>query len=218
MHEVECAVKGVRWANNRAVPRVAYDGPCGSEIASSPMVNVSGGSIVQVSVWAKLASYSGPSGQMPQITLMTFDKEGDHCLDAFYSGAGSILGGAKEAAWTFTAAWQEYRATISVQPNATHLSLYSALAVLSVVELDTSLRNVIRTNATAIEVRPTAAAAAAPRYVEGTDYTVEEPTVVNSAGHAVRQKDNHLLCNLSALKPYVIKRVEGGRIAPGAEV
>jgi hypothetical protein len=127
MHEVECAVKGVRWANNRAVPRVAYDGPCGSEIASSPMVNVSGGSIVQVSVWAKLASYSGPSGQMPQITLMTFDKEGDHCLDAFYSGAGSILGGAKEAAWTFTAAWQEYRATISVQPNATHLSLYSAL-------------------------------------------------------------------------------------------
>jgi hypothetical protein len=136
-------------------------------VATSPLLSVTGGSVVQITVWARMTNFSGPQGQAPQITAITYDKAGGCCLDAFYSGAGSIL-----FTWALGSSWQQYTTTITLPNNATHLALESSLrcygcveglkmsatwqiADISVNELDRSLRNVIRTNVTDIEVMGT---------------------------------------------------------------
>jgi hypothetical protein len=52
-----CSLKNtVRWANNRQVPRINRLGACRGEVATSPLLPVTGGSIVQITVWAKMSS------------------------------------------------------------------------------------------------------------------------------------------------------------------
>ena len=73
MVSLPCSLKNaVRWANNRAVPRVQYEGTCRGEVATSPLLSVTGGSVVQISVWARMTNFSGPPGQAPQITALTY--------------------------------------------------------------------------------------------------------------------------------------------------
>ena len=113
---------------------------------------------MQISMWAKMSHFVGPEGQAPQITAMTYNEAGGYCLDAFYSGAGSIL-----FTWALDSSWQYFTTTITMPDNATHLALESSLrcygckaglamsatwsiADLSVSRLDLSLRNIIRTN------------------------------------------------------------------------
>eukprot|EP01043_Picozoa_sp_COSAG02_P058304 COSAG02_NODE_7233_length_3106_cov_1.757566_1_plen_830_part_00 len=220
MTSVPCSLKNaVRWANNRAVPRVQHEGPCLGEVATSPLLSVTGGSIVQITMWARMTNFSAPQGQAPQITAMTYNKFGGYALDAFYSGAGSIL-----YTWDLDPSWQEFSTAITLPKNATHLALESSfrcygcraslnlsatwqIADLSVTELDVSLRNVLRTNVTDFEVMGSGRDADV-RYIEGTDYTVEEPhTPLNSRE-----------LNLTVLQPFVLRRIATGRIARGAEV
>eukprot|EP01052_Picozoa_sp_SAG31_P009249 SAG31_NODE_482_length_15056_cov_5.057364_13_plen_463_part_00 len=234
MVAVDCSLTDtIRWANNRKVPRVQYRGPCLGEVATSPLLSVTGGSVVQISVWARMTSSSLPPGQAPQITAITYDSEGGYCLDAFYSGAGSIL-----YTWQLGSSWQQYTTTITLPDNATHLALESSLrcyncpagannsmsatwqiADLSVSELDLSLRNIIRTNATDIEVIGTSQDGSITRFTEGTDYIIEGPMQENPHDHTMQPQaiDSRFL-NLTQLNPFVVKRVAGGRIAPGAEV
>ena len=205
---VPCSLKnGVRWANNRAVPRVQHQGACEGEVATSPLLAVTGGSIVQVTLWARMTNHSLPPGQAPQMTAITYNEKGGYCLDAFYSGAGSIL-----YTWEdLSPSWDQYSVTITLPENATHLSLENSLrcygckagepltatweiADVSVTRLDLSLRNVIRTNATDIEVvsSPERDGGPAVRYAEGVDYTVEAP----------RMADSSRTLNTSVLDPY----------------
>ena len=72
MVSVPCSPKNVvRWANNRAVPRVQYQGACLGEVATTPLLSVTGGSVVQITLWAKMSNFIGPHGQAPQITAIT---------------------------------------------------------------------------------------------------------------------------------------------------
>jgi hypothetical protein len=166
-----------------------------------------------------------PPGQAPQITAITTNHKGGYCLDAFYSGAGSIL-----YTWSLSTSWQQYTTTITLPENSTHLALEASLrcygcpagknmsatwsiADVSVHRLDVSLRNVIRTNATDIEVMGIGPEAGT-RYIQGEDYTVHEPQ--NANGYP--QSPNSRVLNLTVLRPTVLRRVAGGRIAAGAEV
>ena len=159
-----------------------------------------------------------------------YNKDGGYCLDSFYSGAGSIL-----YTWNLGSTWQQYTTTISLPDNATHLSLESSLrcygcpagqkmsatwhlADISVTRLDLSLRNVIRTNVTDIELMGSGPDANT-RYVEGIDYTVEAPQARNKYSHKYYiQALNSRELNLTVQMPCVLKRVAGGRIAAGAVV
>ena len=76
---------------------------------------------------------------------------------------------------------------------------------ISVVELDTSLRNVIRTNATDIEVW---ARDSSVQYRQGRDFTVSAPAGFNNVERL----------NTSELDPYIVKRVPSGRIPARARV
>lgn len=226
MVSVPCSLKNaIRWANNRAVPRIQYQGPCLGEVATSPLLSVTGGSIVQISMWARMTNFSAPQGQAPQITAITYNRTGGYALDAFYSGAGSIL-----YTWDLNPSWQQFSTTITLPNNATHLALESSfrcygcqaslnisatwqIADLSVRELDVSLRNVIRTNVTDFEVVSTGKDANL-RYIEGTDYTVEGPTTASGYSQPLDSRQ----LNLTVLQPFVLRRIARGRIPAGAEV
>ena len=63
----------------------AYGG-CGSEKANSPVLNITGGSVLQITIWAKLTAYSWGGGlgessgakktKGPQITAVPMDAKG----------------------------------------------------------------------------------------------------------------------------------------------
>jgi hypothetical protein len=196
-----------------------------SQTAISPPIDVSGGSVVEVSMWTR---YSPPAqsqdlAQTQFVAAVTTD------------GNGTVLGNLSFYSWfrddtvfdwTLGASWSEYSAAITLPPNATHLSLHfytrptsDGLATgddsssswqigdISVVKLDTSLRNVIRTNATDVEVW---AADGSELYVQGRDFAVENPA-------GATRNDAELL-NVSQMDPYVIRRIPNGRISAGAQV
>ena len=99
-----------------------YQGKCLGEVATSPLLPVTGGSVVQITMWARMTEFSGPSEQAPQITAITYNRHGGYALDAFYSGAGSIL-----YTWDLSPSWRQFTTTITLPDNATHLALESSL-------------------------------------------------------------------------------------------
>ena len=112
--------------------------------------------------------------------------------------------------------WRQYSFGITTPDNATHISFYSRLqganvtatwsiADATIVQLDNTLRNVIRTNMTDIEVW---SADSSRRYTMGVDYSVTTPVT----------KDNADDCNLTKLDPYVVKRLASGGITAGESV
>lgn len=198
-----------------------------SQTAMSPLLEVNGGSVVQVSMWTKhnptVAVQSQGLAQTQFVAAVTTD------------AGGRVLGNLSYYSWfrddtvfdwTLGPSWSEYTAAITLPPNATHLSLHFYLRApteisiedkpssswqigdISVVTLDTSLRNVIRTNATDIEVCSTDGSL---QYMQGRDFTVEAPT-----GFTTRNDAG--LLNVSRMNPYTIRRVPSGRIAAGAQV
>ena len=171
-----------------------------------------------------------------------YDEAGGYCLDAFYSGAGSIL-----FTWDLDSSWQLYTTTITLPDDAVHMAFEFSLrcygceagvnmsatwqiAELSAIELDTSLRNVIRTNVTDFEVMGTGPNAStrykgwpgtfnhccgfiivdsssihlskvAARCVEGIDYVVENPHAINGYSQAIDSRE----LNMTTLKPFVLR-------------
>ena len=100
--------------------------------------------------------------------------------------------------------------------NATQVSFYSRLqganitatwsiADVTIVQLDNTLRNVIRTNVTDIEIWNRDHTS---QYHQGSDFSVLSPKTANNA----------IVCDLKVLQPYVVKRLHGGRIAAGEQV
>jgi len=218
-----------------------------SQTAMSPLIAVSGGSVVQISVWSRLSGPPPPVqsqglAQTQFVAAVTTDNNGRVLGNlSFYSWFRDDT----VFDWTLGAPWSEYTAAITLPPNATHLSLHfylrpAASAVahartpeeglatagrsagddnddndgsssgwqigdISVVKLDTSLRNLIRTNATDVEVW---AGDGSRQYVRDRDFVVENP-----AEGSVAER-----LNVSRMNPYVVRRVLGGRIAAGARV
>ena len=76
---------------------------------------------------------------------------------------------------------------------------------MRVEQLDNSLRNIIRTNVTDVEIWSTDYRT---QYQMGKDFTVTNP----------KRKNNANDCNLTLLDPYVVRRLPAGRIPTEAEV
>jgi hypothetical protein len=100
--------------------------------------------------------------------------------------------------------------------NATQVSFYSRLqganitatwsiADVTIVQLDNALRNVIRTNATDVELWNRDHTT---QYVQDSDFSVLNPEMANNA----------IVCDLDVLHPYVVKRLSGGAIGAGEQV
>jgi hypothetical protein len=227
------------------VPTVATGSK--SQTARSPWIAVNGGSIVQVTIWTKYtrpaaAVHSQGLAQTQFVAAVTTDIAGRVLKNLSYY---SWFRDDTVFDWTLGPSWSQYTAAITLPLNATNLSLHfymchptgrncetaydarqlptrKELAIelvsarglagswdigdISVVKLDTSLRNVIRTNATDIEVW---AADGTAKYVPGRDFTVENPSGTCNEFH---------LLNVSRLKPYIVRREPGGRIAAGAHI
>jgi hypothetical protein len=76
---------------------------------------------------------------------------------------------------------------------------------VTIVQLDNTLRNVIRTNVTDIEMWNRDHTS---QYRQGSDFSVLSPKMANNA----------IVCDLKVLQPYIVKRLHGGRIAAGEQV
>ena len=117
-----------------------------------------------------------------------------------------------------SSAWHQYTLAITLPANATQLYFYSRLqgpnqtaewwlADIDVVALDTTLRNIIRTNVTDIEVRG-AGEDSDKLYTLDKDFSIENP----------KTEDTTDRLNVSFLEPYIVRRKPGGGIAAGARV
>ena len=117
-----------------------------------------------------------------------------------------------------SSAWHQYTLAITLPANATQLYFYSRLqgpnqtaewwlADVDVVALDTTLRNIIRTNVTDIEVRG-AGEDSDKLYALDKDFSIENP----------KTEDTTDRLNVSFLEPYTVRRKAGGGIAAGARV
>ena len=80
-----------------------------------------------------------------------------------------------------------------------------SLADAEIIQLDNTLRNVIRTNVTDIEV---ISMDGSKKYTLGVDYEIHNPKTPNSADD----------CNLTRLDPYEVERIPSGDISVGAKV
>ena len=163
-------------------------GGCESESARSPSVNITGGSVLQITLWAKLESLTlhgsaANAAKGPQITAVPMDARGGSQLYA------SINLSPKAPKAYNISDWRQYSFGITTPENATHISFYTRLqganvtatwsiADATIVQLDNTLRNIIRTPATDVEVW---SADSSKRYAHGVDYSIATPTTKDDA-------------------------------------
>jgi hypothetical protein len=238
MEEISCTQRAT-------VKQQAYGG-CGSEKAKSPVLNITGGSVLQITIWAKLTAYSWREGlgessgakktKGPQITAVPMDAKGGSQLYA------NIFLNPHDAIDYNISDWRQYTLVITVSTpsvllltvlgdlpltvgcgashqtpaNATTVSFYSRLqganikaswsiSDVTIVQVDNTLCNVIRTNATDVELWNRDHTT---QYVQDSDFSVLNPEMANNA----------IVCDLDVLHPYVVKRLSGGAIGTGEQV
>ena len=172
--------------------------------------------MLQISIWAKLTEFAihgdnaDNAASGPQITAVPVDANGHSQLYA------SINLDPSESRKHNISEWRQYSFGITAPANATRISFYSRLqganvtatwylADAQIVQLDNTLRNIIRTNVTDVEVF---SADGSKKYMLGIDYVVQNPKTLNNADD----------CNLTLLNPYVIERLSSGGIPAGAAV
>jgi hypothetical protein len=187
-------------------------GRCQSEDMSSPAVAVTGGSVLQITIWAKMTAFKGPSARFtgPQITAVPVDANGGSLSYA------SINLTPAEATTYNISDWHQYNFGITTLANTTSISFYTRLqganmtatwsiADVGVIQLDNTLRNIIRTNITDIHVWNSDHS---KQYVKDTDFAIVDPKTKNNAND----------CNISLLEPTIVRRLPSGGIQAGQKV
>ena len=188
--------------------------PAGKACESGSLVSdhfaIDGGGVFQITFDLKVApSTDLRGGDRPQITIVTTSASGEVATLA------SVF-----AVPTSTAPmtnWSRQRIALVTAPNATTMFIYSRVMVgagsnttatwwlsdFRVLRIDGSLRNIIRTNVSDVEV-----AANGKAFTRGEDFEVVSPAAENDA---------HKF-DYDSLQPYVVRRLPAGRIPAAAAV
>ena len=132
--------------------------PCASGSAVSPQINVVGGSVVKLIIWAKLEASACSGSAYIQVTMNPMVNGSDN--REISDSEGGIYANIKLAD---SSEWREYSTVLTTPPNTTHVAFYShlrgpnstatwSLGDIRIEQLDNTLRNVIRTTVTDVEV------------------------------------------------------------------